>query len=159
MAKHKRMITGDCGEFYVASLLAGMGADVKIERVNAKVKDLIVTLGKRSFTVQVKTGTRHTNVARVRNPEYSYWVWRAGKKCADITDANHWYAFVFLGEWPKRGDPPKVFFVPSKYVVKTLSDKDETGGEWFWMYKTDAEECCGVAGFRKMKKAVTGRGK
>ena len=155
MAKHKRMITGDCGEFYVASLLAGIGADVTIERVNAKRNDLKVTLGRRSFSVQVKAGRSHTNEARIRTPDESYWVWRAGKKCADITDPNHWYAFVYLGEWPKRGDPPMAFFVSSERVVKTLSDQ-VTRGEWFWMYKSDAEKHCGLPGLKRMKNAIIG---
>src|SRR4051812_2041233 len=116
MAKQKGTITGDCGEFYVASLLAGIGADVTVTRVNAKRNDLSVTLGRRSFALQVKAGRRYTNVDRKRVPKDAYWVWRAGKKCAEISDVRHWYAFVYLGEWPRRDDPPKVFFIPSRVV-------------------------------------------
>lgn len=68
MAKHKRMMTGDCGEFYVASLLAGMYSDVKVERMNEKAKDLNVTIGRQSFTIQVKSGRKHTNDARKKIP-------------------------------------------------------------------------------------------
>jgi hypothetical protein len=157
MAKYHTTITGDCGEFYVASLFAGMGANVQIERVNAKRNDLKVMLRKRTFTIQVKTGrSNYTNKRKRRKPEESEWVWRAGKKCADISDPTHWYAFVYLADWPKRGDPPKVFFVPSKLVKKTLSDYEITQGEWFWMYQDEAEVYCGNLGFKKMMKAIQG---
>lgn len=156
MAKHKRTITGDCGEFYVASLLAGVGADVTIERVNAKRNDLNVTLGRRSFTIQVKAGRRWTNEERVRKPNESRWVWRAGQKCIDITDERHWYAFVYLGEWPKNETPPKVFFVPAKVVAKRLRENQLDQQEWFWMLKADAEKHCGLPGFKRMKRAISG---
>lgn len=147
-------MTGDCGEFYVASLLAGMYSDVKVERVNEKTKDLNVKIGRRSFTVQVKAGRGHTNEDRKRVPEESRWVWRAGEKCIKITDERHWYAFVYLGDWPKKGDPPKVFFVPSKFVSQTLRENPRGQKDWFWMFKTEAERFCGVRGFRTMMKAI-----
>lgn len=157
MAKHKRTITGDCGEFYVASLLAGIGADVMVTRVNAMRNDLHVTLGRRSFTLQVKSGRRYTSEDRKRVPKNAYWVWRAGKKCAEISNSSHWYAFVYLGEWPRRGDAPKVFFISSKAVRKTLSDKKVTSGEWFWMRKHRAEKLCGLPGIKRMRKALAGK--
>jgi hypothetical protein len=149
-------MTGDCGEFYVASLLAGMESDVKVERVNEKAKDLNVTIGRRSFTVQVKAGRRHTNEERKRVPKDSCWVWRAGRKCIKVKDLHHWYAFVYLGEWPKKGDSPKVFFVSSKLVSQTLLENSEDQKDWYWIYKTEAEQFSGIKGFRKMMKAMSG---
>jgi hypothetical protein len=154
VAKHQRTMTGDCGEFYVASILAGLYADVRVERVNAKAKDLNVKLGRRSFTLQVKSGRRHTNEERKRNPKESHWVWRAGKKCINVRDSSLWYAFVYLGTWPLRGDPPRVFFVPSKLVCQTLRENRRGQRDWFWMYKTDAERYSGIRGCRKMIKAI-----
>jgi hypothetical protein len=154
MAKHKRTMTGDCGEFYVASLLAGMYSDVKVERVNEKAKDLNVTIGRRSFTVQVKAGREHTNEDRKRFPEESRWVWRAGEKCVNVTDKRHWYAFVYLGEWPKRGDHPKVFFLSAKIVSQTLRENPRGQRDWFWIFKNEAEQYCGVKGFMKMMKVI-----
>jgi hypothetical protein len=150
MAKHKRTMTGDCGEFYVASILAGMYSDVKVERVNEKAKDLNVKIGRRAFTVQVKSGRGYTREDKKRVPKESRWVWRAGKKCIAITKKSHWYAFVYLGEWPKRGEPPKVFFVPSKIVSRTLRENPRGQEDWFWMFQNEAEQYCGLAGFRKM---------
>jgi hypothetical protein len=154
MAKQKRTLTGDCGEFYVASLLSGIGADVTVERVNAKRNDLNVTLGRRSFTIQVKAGRSYTNEDGKRLPKESRWVWRAGEKCIAIKDKRHWYAFVYLGEWPKKGDAPRVFFVPSRVVSKTLCENPRGQQDWFCMYKHVAEEYCGIMGIRRMKKEI-----
>lgn len=154
MAKQGRTVIGDCGEFYVASLLAGMGADVRVERVNQKTKDLKVTFGRRSFSVQVKAGRHHTNEDRKRHPEESHWVWRTGQKCIDITDQRHWYAFVYLGDWPKDDMPPAVFFIPSRIVAKRLRENSRGQRDWFWILKDDAEEFRGLAGIRTMKKAI-----
>ena len=134
-----------------------MENDVTVERVNAPTKDLNVKIGRHAIAVQVKSGRLATSVDFKRKPENNRWVWRAGKKCADIDDPNHWYAFVYLGEWPKRGDAPRVFFVPAELVVETLADKADTGGEWFWMLKSEAEQFCGVKGFRKMKHEIGAR--
>jgi hypothetical protein len=152
VAKHKRMMTGDCGEFYVASMLAGMYSDVKVERMNEKAKDLKVTIGRQKFTIQVKSGRKYTNDVRKKIPNNSRWVWQAGKKCIGITNPHHWYAFVYLGEWPKAGEPPKIFFIPSRTVSREL--RTWPGQEdWFAMYQHKAEKFCGVTGFRSMMKA------
>ena len=155
MGKHKRTITGDCGEFYVAALLAGMGADVCIERVNQKTKDLNVAFGRTSFTLQVKAGRLYTNEERKHRPEDSYWVWRAGAKCMDITDPRHWYAFVYLGEWPRGNKPPEVFFIPSRFVAKRLLEQHRSQRDWFWILQDDAKKYCGLNGLKRMKKIVS----
>jgi hypothetical protein len=155
MAKHKRIITGDCGEFYVASLLAGVGADVRVQRVNQKTKDLNVTFGRRSFTVQVKAGRLYANEQRKRLPEESRWVWRTGKKCVDIRDKRHWYAFVYLGSWPSDGLPPEVFFIPSKFVAKRLHENDKDQWDWFWILKDDAVKYRDMRGLKTMKRAIS----
>jgi hypothetical protein len=154
MARHERLLTGDCGEYYVASFLSGMGADVTVERINAPTKDLHVKFGKKSITVQVKTGRTYNHVIRKRKPEDGWWVWRAGKKCMDVKDERHWYAFVSMGTWPKGNAVPKVFFVPSKIVAKTLRENDPTEQDWFWIPESKSDACCGAAGFRTLKKAI-----
>lgn len=159
MAKHEKIIVGNCGEYYVAAFLSGMGVKVAVERVNAPSKDLLVSFGEQSITVQVKCGKAGNHEIRIKNPEESYWVWRVGKKCMDQSDKDHWYAFVCIGEsghtWPKSESPPKIFFVPSKVVAKTLRDAEQSQNEWFWMYEDVAASYCGLTGFQKLKNAIT----
>jgi hypothetical protein len=155
MAKHKRIITGDCGELYAASLLAGLGADVRVERVNQKAKDLNVRFGRKSFTVQVKAGRLHTNEARKRRPEKSRWVWRTGKKCIGICSRRHRYAFVYLGDWPTDGVPPEVFFIPSRVVARRLLENEEGQQDWFCIPKDDAEKFRGLKGIKTMRSAIS----
>jgi len=162
MAKPDRAIIGNCGEYYVAAYLSGMGAKVVVERVNAPVKDLKVRFGGHSVNVQVKCGRAYNFVIKKKNPEKNYWVWQAGKKCMNISDKDHWYAFVSIGAgergptWPESECPPKVFFVPSKIVAKTLRNNDQKQTMWFWMDERVAAGYCGLTGFRKFKKAITG---
>jgi len=157
MAKRQGVIVGACGEHYVASYLSGMGLVVALTRMGSPATDLFVTAeaGGRAVTLQVKAGGLHSHVMYKRKPERDYWVWRTGKKAIDGAKESHWYAFVFVGDWPQRkGSPnPEVFFVPSKIVARTLR-KPKNQRDWFWMYDREIEEYRGLAGYKKLKKAL-----
>jgi hypothetical protein len=159
MAKRPTTMLGACGEYYVAAFLSGMGLAVALTKPLTPTTDLILKLkiGRRPVSIQVKTGGIHTNVIRQKNPENDYWVWRTGKKALKISKKSHWYAFVYAGNWPQGEDSPipKVFFVPSKIVAKTLQGK-ETSYIWFWMPKDGAEIYSGLRGFRNLRKAIAG---
>ena len=157
MTKVPPTILGACGEYYVASYLSGMGLVVALTRKGTPTTDLMVTSesGGHSISLQVKSGGSYSHVVYKRKPKYNYWVWRTGRKAMFRPNRSHWYAFVYVGDWPHGKDLLQVFFVPSKVVadrVKTSNQK-----EWFWIYDVDTTPYCGLEGFRKLKKAIAGR--
>lgn len=158
MAKLQNAILSACGEHYVASYLSGMGVVVAFTRGGTPATDLIVTseTGGRSVSLQVKAGGLFSHTIYKRKPENNQWTWRAGSKAMDRAKESHWYAFVYIGDWPQGGDSPKVFFVPSKIVAKKLRDNETSQQAWFWMLEDEAENYCGLTGYRKLKKAIAG---
>ncbi len=160
MAKVQSGIRCACGEHYVGSYLSGVGAVVAFTRAGSPATDLIVTseTGGPSISLQVKTGGPYSHVIFKRNPEGNYWVWRVGKKAMKICKESHWYAFVYVGDWPhgKEEEHPKVFFVPSKVIVKRLRAGKKSQREWFWMPENKAKQYCGLLGYRRLKRALNG---
>ncbi len=73
-----------------------------------------------------------------------------------VSDPFHWYAFVYVGDWLNGTGFPQVFFVPSEYVAKRLLGNQPDQQEWFWMKEKEAEQYCGLAGFKNLQKAITG---
>ena len=160
MAKGQSGICCACGEHYVGAYLSGVGAVVAFTRAGSPATDLIVTseTGGPSISLQVKTGRQYSHVIYKRNPKRNYWVWRVGKKAIEICKESHWYAFVYVGDWPhgKEEEHPKVFFVPSKVVVKRLRAGNKSQREWFWMRENAAKQYCGLLGYRRLKRAIDG---
>ena len=102
MAKLPPTILCASGEHFIASYLSGTGLVVALTRRGTPTTDMIVTSeqGGRSLSLQVKTGGIYSHVTSKRNPAKNYWVWRTGSKAADLSNDSHWYAFVFIGDWP-----------------------------------------------------------
>jgi hypothetical protein len=161
MAKLQSAILCPCGEHYVASYLSGMGLVVALTRAGSPATDLIVTsvTGGRSVSLQVKAGGLYSYSVYKRKPENNQWTWRVGKKAMDRAKDLYWFAFVYIGDWPQRQDSPapRVFFVPSKIVAKKLRSNDKSQQDWFWMLEDEAEPYCGMAGYKKLKKAINGK--
>lgn len=150
MAKSQNNTRGACGEHYVASYLSGMGLVVGITKTGAPATDLIVTSesGARSVSIQVKTGGPHSHITQKKKPENNAWCWRTSKAKRPASD-SHWYAFVFVGDWPSDGSIPEVFFVPSKVVAQKAQDPGISEG-WFWISEAEAEPYRGARGYRPM---------
>ncbi len=108
--------------------------------------------------MQVKTGTKPTGGTKATGPIY---LWRTDDSILKWDDRNLWYAYVNLKDWPNGNDIPEVFFVPSKVVVRCISDciRDKEQ-PWFWLYKDNAknyngaEKYRGAIGLRHMLKAM-----
>ena len=158
MTKIPSTILCACGEHYVASYLSGMGVVVALTRAGTPTTDMIVTseAGGRAVSLQVKTGGPSSYSARKRNPEKSQWTWRTGRKAMERPNKSHWYAFVYVGDWPQGECSPKVFFVPSEFVARRLRETEDSQQDWFWMLEKESEQYCGLTGYRKLEKAVTG---
>jgi hypothetical protein len=150
MTKIQNSTLGACGEHYVASYLSGMGLVVGITNTGAPATDLIVTSesGAKSVSIQVKTGGIHSHITRKRKPENNAWCWRTSKAKRPTSD-SHWYAFVFVGDWPSDGGAPEVFFVPSKVVAQKARDPEIVEG-WFWISEAEAEQYRGRLGYRRL---------
>jgi hypothetical protein len=155
MAKLQRTVLGACGEHYVASYLSGMGVVVALTRGGTPATDLIVTseTGGRAVSIQVKAGGTFSYTKYKRKPENNQWTWRVGRKAMDRANESHWYAFVYIGDWPQGEHFPKVFFVPSKTVRKKLRGTETSQQDWFWMREDEAKVYSGLTGYQKLKKA------
>lgn len=157
MGKRKSIIIAATGEHYAAAFLSSMGLVVAMPRGGTPSTDLIVTSekGGRSVSLQVKTGTSSHMVYK-RKPENNYWLWDTGFKAMNLSNEFHWYAFVFLNEWPSSGRSPDVFFVPSKIVAKCIRQQydDKQKRPFFWMLEAVAEQYRGLSGFRRLKKVL-----
>jgi hypothetical protein len=92
------------------------------------------------------------NVRYKRQQENDSWVWRMGARSVE-SDRCHWYAFVYIGDWPTGVETPEIFFVPSK-VIATKRHQRVTSKGWFWMYKKEAERYRGIKGVRELKKSL-----
>ena len=155
MSKLASTILCACGEHFVASYLSGMGLVVAFTRRGNPATDMIVTseLGGRSVSLQVKAGGVHSHITRKRKPENNAWAWRTGSKAAENASEFHWYAFVYVGDWPKGGGLPEVLFVPSRIVAQKARDPEIVEG-WFWISQAEAEQYAGLKGFEKLAKAL-----
>jgi len=120
---------------------------------------MIVTLekGGRAISLQVKTGGLASFSERKRNSENSQWTWQTGRKAMeeDRISESYWYAFVYVGEWPKCGEVPQVFFVPSKCVAQRLSENTPSQQDWFWILEKEADHYRGQTGFEQLMEALS----
>jgi len=158
MAKPHKTSLAACGEHYVASYLSGMGLVVALTRGGAPATDIIVTSqsGGRSVSLQVKSGGPYSHTVSKRNPKNNQWTWRVGASASEKPSEYHWYAFVFIGDWPRENRPPnpEVFFVSSGFVKKTVAENPDSQRDWFWMSEETAADYSGLAGFRKLVAAL-----
>lgn len=144
------VIIGACGEHYVAGYLSGFGLIVAMPRAGIPGCDLLVATSKggRAARLQVKTGTQSTKTDREEGKIYLWWT---SPTVIEREDRNLWYAYVWLKGWPHKEQPPEVFFVPSKVVVKCLKqcirDKEQP---FFWMRTDDAKEYEGQSGLKRL---------
>jgi hypothetical protein len=155
MKKTTNAIIGACGEHYVAAYLSGHNLIVAMPRAGIPGFDLIVSneKGGHSIRVQVKTGTQSTRKAK---DEGHIYLWSTAYAAIERDDKYLWYAYVWLKGWPQKDNPPEVFFVPSKYVIKVMKECKENNESWpyFWMKKEDAEKYKGDAGFQLLQNAL-----
>jgi hypothetical protein len=103
--------------------------------------------------VQVKAGGPYSHTVSKRNPGNNQWTWRVGSHASEEPNEHHWYAFVYIGNWPREQSAPvpKVFFVPSGYVNKTVRENPESQRDWFWMSEETTAEYEGLTGFGKLE--------
>lgn len=106
------------------------------------------------MSLQIKTGGIYSHVTSKRKPGNNAWVWRIGSKAADNSDDSHWYAFVFVGDWPQGDAIPEILFVPSKVVARVVNDPAIQDG-WFWMPEAEAEQYRGRRGCEKLVRVLT----
>jgi hypothetical protein len=158
MPKLNPAILGACGEYFVASFLSGSGLVVALTRRGVPASDMLITsdMGGQSISLQVKSGGVYSRTTYKKDPEKIQWTWRVGNKDAVHSNDSHWFAFVFIGEWPLDGDNPDVFFVPSKFVIERAYDPATNDG-WFWMMETEAKGYRGLKGCEMIKKAIARR--
>ena len=132
-----------------------MGLVVGITRAGVPATDMLVTSesGGRSISVQVKTGGIHSHIIRKRKPENNAWCWRTGARAKNLSGESHWFAFVYVGDWPSGGDMPEVFFVPSKVVAKKARDPEIVEG-WFWISEAEAEQYRGAEGCKRLTSSL-----
>jgi hypothetical protein len=156
MPKIPTTIRCACGEHYAASYLSGMGLVVALTRAGTPATDLIVTseIGGRSVSLQVKTGGPSSFSERKKSPGNSQWTWRTGRKAMDLASDSHWFAFVYVGNWPQCEHAPQVFFVPSQTVAKRLRDTQPSQQDWFWMMESEADQFRGMKGYEKLAEAL-----
>ena len=153
MLKVNRSIRGVCGEHFVAAYLSGMGLVVGVTSGGAPATDLFATSesGKRTVSLQVKTGGISCHDTRKKKPENSGWKWPT--KTENSPSPSRWYAFVFAGDWPVGKDFPRVFFVPSETVAQKGLDP-EISESWFWISEVEAEQYEGENGYALLAKAL-----
>jgi hypothetical protein len=126
VAKTSTVITGACGEHYVAAYLSGSRLIVAMPRAGVPGCDMFVSKarGGRAIRLQVKTGTQATRTDKIAGPIY---LWATPYSVIERKDKDLWYAYVWLNGWPDGESLPELFFVPSKVVVKCMKGCREDG--------------------------------
>jgi hypothetical protein len=149
-SKRSSVITGACGEHFVAGYLSGFGLIVAMPRAGIPGCDLFVARAKsgKAARLQVKTGTQSTKTTREEGKIYLWWT---SSKVIERKDQNLWYAYVWLNGWPQGQHHPEIFFVPSKIVVKCLKQclRDDDS-EFFWMSAEKAKQFEGLSGLKRL---------
>jgi hypothetical protein len=148
--KRPTVLTGACGEHYVAGYLSGKGLIVAMPRAGIPGCDLFVSTLKsgRAVRLQVKTGTQSTRNDR---EEGKIYLWRTSSKVIQRKDQNLWYAYIWLKDWPDGNDLPEIFFVPSQVVVKCMKQRiRDNEQKYFWMRAEDAKKFEGRPGLKRL---------
>lgn len=135
----KDLLTGACGESYVAAYLTRKKLIVALPRAGTPGSDLFVApVGNgRSIRIQVKTGTDSK-----RSPKWAdkkeIRLWRTSLDIIENQDEYHLFAYVWLKEWPEVEQLPEVFFIPSADVAERMKPEREELGKnpnyqpFFW---------------------------
>ena len=148
-------IIGAAGEHYVAAYLSGFKLIVAMPRAGIPGSDLFVSneKGGHAIRVQVKTGTQAT---RKDKTEGEIYLWATSYAAIERNDKYLWYAYVYLNGWPNSEKLPEVFFVPSKVVVKCMTECRENEETWpyFWMRVDDAKNYKGNTGVQLLLNAL-----
>ena len=148
-------IIGASGEHYVAAYLSGFKLIVAMPRAGIPGSDLFVSneKGGHAIRVQVKTGTQAT---RKDKTEGEIYLWATSYAAIERNDKYLWYAYVYLNGWPNSEKLPEVFFVPSKVVVKCMTECRENEETWpyFWMRVDDAKNYKGNTGVQLLLNAL-----
>lgn len=149
-------LTGLCGEHYVAALLAGHGLVVALPRGGAARADLFVADSKRgvALRVQVKSGRQSRFQYKRKYDGQVQYSWRADYSIVKSHDKGLWFAFVSLGDWPRKGDAPVVFFVPSDFVAERLKPQESNTQSFFWGFESELSRYCGEDGVTRLKAAL-----
>lgn len=148
-------IIGASGEHYVAAYLSGFKLIVAMPRAGIPGSDLFVSneKGGHAIRVQVKTGTQATKKDKTEGEIY---LWATSYAAIERNDKYLWYAYVYLNGWPNSEKLPEIFFVPSKVVVKCMTECRENEETWpyFWMRVDDAKHYKGNTGVRLLLNAL-----
>lgn len=111
MNKLQKNISGQSGEYAVASELSRLGLIATTFTRNMPDFDILATNSNKMIKIQVKTGWCKKN--------YS---WRLGKKCENIFADDFYYAFVNLNELKESIE---YWLIPSELVAKTIKESHQ----------------------------------
>jgi hypothetical protein len=162
VAKLDRAILGDCGEYYAAFFLSGLGNIVTRTKRGTAAIDMNIArkAGGKKISVQVKTGQHaDTHKTYKTKPENDFWVWHVGKRAKEGAHDPQWYAFVAIDGWLQGKSHPEIFFVPSSFVTRRTRQNEKLPGpegEWFDMTEEEARLHAGLMGYRKLEKDLIG---
>ena len=151
MPKFDTTITGNCGENYVASYLAGFGMIAALTRAGLTGLDMMVTeaASGKPMKIQVKT----TRDGRGKQKGRWFYSWNTSYSVVKNQDDNLWFAYVDLNEWPEKEKLPHLFFVPSSFVAGRIQQdyKPESSPTYFSLFDDEAEEYRSIKGLGKMR--------
>ena len=136
MAKRSGILIGTAGVYHVASQLAARGFHAAITFGNAPAVDILVGQMEGTTTLSIQVKTSHSasrTKGRGLNKQPHHYEWDVGKKSANLSHVDLYFAFVDL----KLGTNqlPDVFIVPSKRVFDAFDNsyfKSGTDRRWRW---------------------------
>ena len=131
MAKRAPALTGACGAYFVASMLAFENLHAAVTVGNAPYVDVIVSSpdGSASIAVQVKTAVWAMRTrGRGVNKQPHHYEWDVGRKSALANNPGLMFAFVDL---KRMEEMPDVYLIPSSKLTEYFAGLGELKR---WMY-------------------------
>jgi hypothetical protein len=155
MPKFDTTVTGDCGENYVASYLAGFGLIVATTRRGVTGIDLIVTQPSAGKPVNIQVKTVRDGKGKSKGREF--YSWPINYAVVSRPDDGLWFACVDLNGWPHADSLPHLFFVPLAFVAARLKSEYPLGKgpTWFALYGDEAHEYRSNSGFLKLHSVMS----
>lgn len=135
--KRNSALTGACGTYFVASMLAFRNIHAAVTVGNAPYVDLIAGSvdGSASVTIQVKTTEWAVRLrGRGENRKPHHYEWDVGRKSALANNPELMFAFVDL---KRMEEQPDVFIVPSLTLTECFARFGELKR---WRYHPSIEE-------------------
>jgi hypothetical protein len=154
MPKYDSTITGNCGEHYVASYLAGVEMIVAMTRAGLTGIDLMVTEPGAGRPMKIQVKTTRGNRGKLKGREF--YSWNTSYAVVNKPDSDLWFAYVDLSGWPLSAESPHLFFVPRDFVAARLSAdyKPDSSPTYFALYDDEADAFRGANGLEQMRAAM-----